>query len=138
MEKGIYANKLNYIATTLAPISLMFSRISICLLLLRLFSVNRGYKIFIWCFIVIIVTTNIATAAIVLPECTPLAKLWDPLLPGTCWAKGTSVIVGRLNGGISVACDAICSLLPAYFLYSIQLSTKTKIGVCVIMGLGLL
>ena len=77
----------------------MFARISICLFLLRLFSLKKYWRMFMWGLIVFVFATDVASSAVVLPQCKPVAKLYNPLLGGTCWPPDLQVQLAYFNGG---------------------------------------
>ena len=152
--------KLQYTAEIPLIISTLFSRLSICIFLLRLFSINKAWRWSLWAIAILTTITNIASATIILLQCTPRAKLWNPTIPGHCWAPHVQVDIGNYQGGksnamrhlwiqlrlrtkpytkaMSAFLDICLSLLPIYILSKLQLSTKIKIGICGLMSLGLL
>lgn len=85
-----------------APIGIfsgLCTRLSICLSLLRIFRTTRKWR---WSlYIVMFFTTAVIIPGIVtvLAQCSPVKKLWNPLLPGTCWSTQTVVKIGYFNGG---------------------------------------
>jgi hypothetical protein len=66
--------------------------------LLRL---TEGFtKRFVWFIIISLNVTTIISALVPWIQCEPIAKTWDPTLPGTCWAPkvGTKIWIGM--GGL--------------------------------------
>jgi len=59
-------------------------------------------KSFVWFILVFTNITTIISAAVPWMQCDPLAKTWDPALPGSCWAPkvGTKIWIGM--GGSSI------------------------------------
>ena len=147
---------LQYIDEVPLILCIMTARLSFCMLLFKLFAISRPRLWIIRALVALIAATNIASACIILPQCNPTAKLWNPMIPGSCWPPETQVAIGYFNGGmlpkrgtsihsndsllevVSIVSDLVLALLPIYFLRTIQLSQKVKVGICALLGLGLL
>ena len=65
--------------------------------------------------------------------CRPLAKNWNPLLPGTCGDSIKSVLATSI---INVTIDLIIIILPMPVLWGLQMALKRKVQLSVIFGLG--
>ena len=147
--------KWNYLTTIPNMISTLFSKLSVCLLLLRLFTVV-SWRWTIYLIIILTAITNIALVTIVFVNCKPQAKFWNQNLSGTCWNRQIVYGIGRIQGGesaqdisisilrltsqlgVSVTADFILSILPVYCLWKIQLTLRIKVAVCGLMSLGVL
>ena len=152
------ALKLESIAEVLVICSLVFTKISICLFLLRIFGKNK--KIWRWGLYSIMafsIATNLGSVAVIYPSCRPVQKLWNPGLPGTCWRSSAYIAIAEYNGGesplhiprkqeimltchsaISILSDWALASLPIVFMWNIQMSIKTKVGITALMGAGFL
>ena len=97
----VVALRYSFVGMVVLVFAGLCARLSILLFLLRLFSVNRVWRQLLYIIMAILTVTNLVSAALVLPQCHPLAKLWNPELPGTCWSPQVRVNVGRFNGGES-------------------------------------
>ena len=95
----VKADKIQAIGEVPIMMSTLFSRISICLFLLRLFAVNLTWRWVLYFIIALTAATNIACATAILLQCHPRAKMWNPALPGTCWSKVAEVAIGQVQGG---------------------------------------
>lgn len=82
-------------------LSVTFTRISICFFLLRIFRTNRRWRIGLYSVAIFAFVTGLATAIITVTQCHPIQKLWDPILPGTCWGINTTIAIGDFQGGRS-------------------------------------
>ena len=80
-------------------LSLGLSRASIGLLLIRLFGVSKKTRVWLYSLITFQALIMAITAALVVPRCQPVQKLWKPSMPGTCWSKHVTSSVLYLNGG---------------------------------------
>lgn len=95
------ANKVQAIAEVPIMVSTLFSRVSVCLFLLRLFAVNVAWRWILYSIIILTAATNIACATAILLQCHPRAKMWNPALSGTCWSQEIEVVIGQMQGGKS-------------------------------------
>lgn len=82
-----FALKLEYIVFPLFMLSCMFTRMSICLFLIRIFTINLVWKRVLYIILAFIVATGASSAIIALPQCNPVAKFWKPTINGTCWSQ---------------------------------------------------
>ena len=82
-------------------LSVTFTRVSICFFLLRIFRTDRRWRIGLHAIAVFAFVTGVATAVVTVTQCQPIPKLWNPLLPGTCWSLGTTIAIGDFQGGRS-------------------------------------
>ena len=95
----IELGKFDYISQFLVIISMLFSKISFCLFLLKLFATHFRWRLFFYLLIAFITATYLAAAIVIFPQCTPTAKLWNPLLPGDCLSQATQIGVYHYQGG---------------------------------------
>ena len=82
-------------------LSVTFTRISICFFLLRIFRTDRRWRIGLYSIATFAFVTGLATAIVTMTQCHPIPKLWNPLLPGTCWDINTTIAIGDFQGGRS-------------------------------------
>lgn len=70
-------------------LSTLFSRVSVCALLLRLFSHLKSWRYTLYFIAGLTTAVNTAFATFLLLQCKPRARLWDKTIPGHCWALKT-------------------------------------------------
>lgn len=100
------AVKWDYVQSVPLVLAAMWTKISIFFFLRRMFLTTRTKWTWTWTLHFINgvnIAANVASATTQLTQCTPASKLWDPTVPGTCWAPGTQAAVGIFQGGISPA-----------------------------------
>lgn len=135
------------------------SKISISLLLLRLLgkASSRTQKIilhsinfFVAAYTFIDIINNVIA-------CKPTAKLWNFDLPGKCRSTSSIIAITYFQGGwkpcyscqvyehiadVETACSAfvavMLSSLPIIIFRNLQMNQRTKLAVCLLMGLGVL
>ena len=85
-EQITFTTKLEYVQVLLFMLSCMFTRMCICLTLLRIFTTNLVWKTVLYIILAFIVVTGISSVIISIPQCNPIAKFWNPNINGSCWS----------------------------------------------------
>lgn len=67
--------------------------------------------------------------------CQPLAKYWDPLLPGTCGSNTASFLAG---GIINIVTDVTIVILPMPMVWRLQMAQQRKIALTIAFSLSIL
>ncbi|MCJ1423453.1 hypothetical protein MMC29_001336 [Sticta canariensis] len=128
--------KLELMATLASVISNMFSKISICLLLIRIFTTKKAWKRALYVIMALIVATKVSSATLTFPRCKPAAKYWNPNINGTCWPQETQLAIFYYQSGVSIFTDFLLAFLPSFFLKDLQISLRTKLSICALMSCG--
>ncbi|KAI0402747.1 hypothetical protein F4802DRAFT_599709 [Xylaria palmicola] len=121
---------------------------SVTMLLMKALILQEWRRIFVpmgmrnafwWtCNFVIVINVIFYAAAIFLEDlaCFPERRIWDKTVPGSqCLDFKIIVLVGA---SINVILDLITLILPQKVIWSLQLSTKKKIGVSLVFTIGVL
>ena len=112
-------------------------KISVCLALLRVVErARRGITLFLWSLLVLVATTHLALAMLFFLHCRPLARLWNPKVNGSCMSTYTRVLVAYVGFAIDVVTDLLCAGIPVLVIHRLQMAFRTKVALCVLMGLG--
>ena len=114
-------------------VSLLGYKISILILYLRLFAVNKIFRYLTWStmfFVAGYLTANLWTQIF---GCSPRSKFWLPDTPGHCidYTKA-----GHAYGAMNVASDLIIFILPLPIVWRLKLTRREKAGVSVIFMSG--
>ncbi|KAF2006844.1 hypothetical protein P154DRAFT_480599 [Amniculicola lignicola CBS 123094] len=100
---------------------------------------SKTFRIMVWISLFIHITTNFIYPSVILfGECAPIAKHWNPMLPGYCWRDTPRVVSGYLGAGSNIATDLFYTSAPLVYLHNVQLPSRTKWGVRVVFLLGLI
>ena len=96
----VEGTKLQYMNQLIIILGVMFIKVSITFFLLRIFGLasKRWWR---WCLYLVMVTTvvtGLSSIIIILTQCRPLARLWDPRVSGHCWARTNA----NYGGGKSI------------------------------------
>lgn len=109
---------------------------SICLLVLRIKNQPR-LRYFLTAVIVGLVLTNLLPWIILLAECSPVNAYWTGE-SDKCWPSSIRIYSIYLQTAYSVTTDLLCSLLPIYVVWDLQMSALRKVGIWSLMSLGLM
>ncbi|KAJ5949796.1 hypothetical protein N7454_001380 [Penicillium verhagenii] len=93
---------------------------------------SRKKVIFLWSVGLSNLVVNCITIALIFEQCSPTSKLWNDALPGTCNGRTRNQQVAYFQG----MCDLVLALYPVVFFWNVRLNRRVKIGLCVLMGLG--
>lgn len=118
-------------------------KISIALTLLRL-SVQRIYNRILWTAIVFIVLLTVACAGTLVFQCLPVQAAWEanlrppPFGTGSakCYSMDTFRNLGLMNSSFNIVTDVLFAALPIPLIWQLQLNTRTKVSLIVILSLG--
>ncbi|KXH68553.1 hypothetical protein CSAL01_02210 [Colletotrichum salicis] len=116
--------------------SLCFIKSSICITLMRV----TNQKVYLWILRGLIGLSFLMSGSgliVILNQCHPLDKYWDKRIPGTCWPP---IVATALSYGASVAnviTDFSVAAIPFFLLRHVQMRSRLKFYVRLILGLGL-
>lgn len=91
-EQTHFALEMTALSILFMIVSLMFTKLSICLLLMLVFMTNRVWNYRVWkramyIIMALIVATNLSSIILVCSQCKPVARMWNPTMSGTCWLR---------------------------------------------------
>lgn len=154
-RKYVYGEWIQTFAT------LMWTKVSICLFLRRI-PVTNVLTRPLDAAIVFLVVSNLIITILWIVQCRPLNVAWNSNLKGTCLSRGQLERIVLAQAGMSTkyntAVSQYVSSNPAYLcmivisaisdfafaaypiliLWKVQMKLTTKIGLCCLMGLGVL
>ena len=145
--------KFDYLDWIQVFVTLALSKISICQFLLRLSKFDRLRR-FLQGLIVLIILTHLPLTLLMIFQCYPVQKYWDQTLLGSCFRKDTVEKIVISQGGtcrrclvvrlplilavISIVTDFIGALFPVLLIWNVDIRFRSKVGLCLLMGLGIL
>ena len=92
----------DYVQSLPSGLAAMFTKISIFIFLRRLFVTSHTtwpWRVALHTVNAVNILANLASATTVLAQCTPVTKLWNPAVPGSCWSPQDQMAVGIFQGG---------------------------------------
>ena len=114
-------------------VTLLGYKMSILILYLRLFAVNKTFRYLTWSMMVFVCGYLIANLLTQIFGCSPRSKYWDPGIQGHCinYTKA-----GLAYGSMNIISDLLIFILPIPIVWQLKLATKEKIGVSIIFMSG--
>ncbi|KAI4095703.1 MAG: hypothetical protein LQ344_001420 [Seirophora lacunosa] len=67
-------------------------------------------------------------------QCKPIAGIWNPTIPHRCLPQDGVVGILYFNGALSAFTHIFLAVIPIFALWNIQMETRTKAGVCLLMS----
>ncbi|KAI1816159.1 hypothetical protein GGS20DRAFT_263282 [Poronia punctata] len=128
--------KLIYYAYIVYGFALSATKASALLFYRRIFASEASPSWFnytLWITHVLNIMWLVAYTGVVIFQCTPVARFWDPSLVGTC-VQQSGIYIG--SAVPSVVIDLIILLIPLPLLWKLQMSRVRKIGIGVVFVLG--
>ncbi|MCJ1481776.1 hypothetical protein MMC06_001935 [Schaereria dolodes] len=137
-EAAVYDTiKWSTIAQIIETVALMLVKLSVCLLLLRVIEkTSRRMTQFLYVLMVFIVALHIVPFFLYVLQCRPLRAVWDPLVQGKCYSLHLVYRAAYVAIGLDAFTDLVCSAIPIFVIYKLQMDIRTKIAICILMGLG--
>ncbi|KAL6705174.1 hypothetical protein ACN47E_007279 [Coniothyrium glycines] len=134
-ENGVALLKMFYVCQMLYILVQIFSKVAILVLYSRLFPDFIHY--FQWtvrCMIAFMFIHGAVFFFLVTFQCLPINSIWDKTIVGKCLP--VSVVIGFLGAALSIVEDFIILLLPIRELWKLQMNTKKKIGLVLLLSIG--
>ena len=139
--------------------TLMFTKVSICLFLLRIV-ISKSFVRPLQAGVCVLITSNVVLTILWIVQCRPLVRAWNMAIPGTCFTdvqlqniilaqackftlhhifetKPVRAVVDR-TAVISVLSDFALAAFPILILQKVQISMRSKVGLCCLTGLGIM
>ena len=124
-----------FITIVMYIISLAFTKISILLLYIRVFSLQK-IRFLAYGLLAVIIGYNTAGFIVNMTICVPVNKIWDPSVAGTCRVNNEAYTWVSIIQ--HVVTDFLIFLLPIWPVYQMNIPLRQKIGVCLVFAIGLL
>ncbi|KAM0258022.1 hypothetical protein ACHAQJ_004065 [Trichoderma viride] len=127
--------KLFFIAEFFYSSSTVFIKSSIAITLLRIADTRRRYKWSIWSIIIATSVSCIVFITGVANICHPITTLWGETTTGSCNLDLNSD-VSFFFSAVEIITDWALAILPAALLWNIQMKSRVKFSVAIILGMG--
>ncbi|OQD82826.1 hypothetical protein PENANT_c019G06351 [Penicillium antarcticum] len=114
------------------------AKISIALALLRL-TVQKSHRIILWGLIGTTVSIGLMFWLVLLFDCQPISYFWhkvDKDSKGRCLPLSTLLDIAYFYSSLTILCDLMLGILPAFLVWSLQMNSRTKLAVGGILSLG--
>ena len=141
-DQRLWTRKYGFLAIPIWGIAMMFIKVSIAMMMLRIQPNVLWWRIFCFFIMSILIGYGVANTFFILLQCQPLEASWDATVLQTvdgasCLPQTGILIMSNLGSGINIATDVLLSLAPTLFLWKLKRPLKEKILVGALMGLGM-
>lgn len=116
-------------------LSLLFTKISILLLYIRILSYQHARYAVYAILAIVILTNGIWTFVTVMTACTPLNAFWDRTIPDA-WCR--PLVWWYANTGLHIATDVLLYVLPLPVIVNLHIKLRQKIVLYAVFALGFL
>jgi hypothetical protein len=117
--------------------TLMFTKLSICIFLLRI-PVDKKYIRPLQATVVFLIVSNIILTLLWIFQCNPVSGAWNKLVPAHCMTNAQLQRIILSQAVISILSDFMFALFPIVLLWKVQVASRIKVGLCLLMSLGLM
>jgi hypothetical protein len=120
-------------AEMLVPAGMMCAKNSILFFYSRIFAVDRTFSLSIKIITILNTSWFIAATVSLVFQCRPVAKAWDPLLPGKCFPFPPYMVAIEVPNSLL---DFVIMALPINMLRSLRINLKEKVVLVFIFVMG--
>jgi hypothetical protein len=115
----------------------MALKLSIAIFLLRI-AVDRIHRIIIYVTTITIELTSFAYFFIFILQCIPSEFFWTQYIggKGKCVNPKVTVDASYVYSAVTCACDWTLGLMPIFLVWNLQMNSRTKISVGIILAVG--
>ena len=112
-------------------------KVALCIAYLRILQASRDtvYKIMTYLVLLTCITGHLVAVSLLIFQCNPITKFWNPLAPGTACIANDDLFYG--TSFMSIAFDFIIFLLPIKMLLEMNIQRKRKTILCGMFLLGM-
>ncbi|PLB52388.1 integral membrane protein [Aspergillus steynii IBT 23096] len=128
--------KLNFAGRPFYQMGIAGFKAALCLSYLRLLSgtSKKLYRVVIWSVMIISTLGHFAATLILIFNCKPVQKSWDPTTEGTCLPFGAT---NYALVAWTILCDVVIIFLPIPLLLELNVKPAQKAGLLCLFLLGL-
>jgi hypothetical protein len=138
-DELIQAAKYSQLAVGIAIWAIGIIKLSVCFFLLNLIrGTHKRFRWGIYGMIVLNVSFSLVGAILWGTQARPLARLWDPRIPGTVNSAQEFLVMVYIVYAYGCFTDILYALSPVYFLWSVQLKWNKKLPIMLITGCAVL
>ncbi|CAG9982930.1 unnamed protein product [Clonostachys byssicola] len=118
-------------------LSCLAIKLSICVTLMRIAGRKPIYLYILYVNIALFSTTIIGTLIFIHFQCRPTAAWWDLNIPGAvCLSPIVNSGVNFTYTTVGILTDWVCSILPLFLIWSLQMNRNMKLASALLLGLG--
>ncbi|KAF1978684.1 hypothetical protein BU23DRAFT_450048 [Bimuria novae-zelandiae CBS 107.79] len=130
--------KWSTIAQIPSVFSLMFTKVSIAVMLMRI-SPSRRLRWVMWSLVVVVVSVSVIEVITMTAGCRPFEANWNYALGRRgCWPKSVLQGMNYLLSVTNIVSDFIYITFPIYVIWNLKITNRQKFAISGIVALGLL
>jgi hypothetical protein len=133
---------INQIVPPFSILSQGFAKTSITILWTRLMGRNEHFgRAILYINLAILWALSLAAIITTYVQCSPPSLLWTGTpaeLAQHCWDPHTYTNIALTQGAYSAFTDFFLALFPIYMVWNLRLNITKKLGLCLLMGFGIL
>ncbi|KAH0175272.1 hypothetical protein KCU67_g312, partial [Aureobasidium melanogenum] len=132
-QNAVPFSRIQFAGGPLYCLTVLGFKLSLLISYLRVAGFNRTYATVVWTVLVSVVISQILFTILLSVGCQPIAKQWDPSIPGKCL---NALPIYFALGGTSLGWDLIIIVLPFPILRRLQLDFHRKVALFAVFSLG--
>ncbi|KYG41595.1 hypothetical protein M433DRAFT_158853 [Acidomyces richmondensis BFW] len=130
-----FAKQVNFVGRPLYMLGVTGLKIALCFAYLRLTSgTTLKFRKVVWSAMAFIGVAQLTSTFVIIFQCRPVAKSWEPHLPGSFLAIYPT---WNATAAITIFCDVVTFLLPIPLFIGLQIRPRQKLGLVILFILGL-
>ncbi|GAB1197826.1 hypothetical protein BDV32DRAFT_136701 [Aspergillus pseudonomiae] len=125
------------IEVPIVTMSTTIARCSFIIYLLAILGSNKTYRFALWFIMIWQLSGNIVSAVLPLSICRDVRILWDPTVKTTCGDSSAVIKFAYYSNTVNSATDLFLAVFPIPVFWNLNLKTRVKLGLIVLLSLGL-
>ncbi|KAF7511805.1 hypothetical protein GJ744_003536 [Endocarpon pusillum] len=131
--------KYNLICQPFGVMASALGKVSVAFLVLRLIGPTTVWRRrFLYSNAMLFMLLSILSFVLFFAQCTPLRATWEPVPGARCWNPTVTTTYGIFQSAYGTVLDFILAFMPITFIWRLKLSVKKKLGLCILLGLGVI
>lgn len=120
-------------------LAICLGKVSVAFLIMRLLSPNPKWpRPFLWFCVISCLVFIFIDIVLTYVQCTPAKALWNTSIPHTCWEPKVQSNFAIFCATWLVFIDALLAVSPILFFWKLKMSMRKKIGICALLGSGIM
>ncbi|OAA33221.1 integral membrane protein [Moelleriella libera RCEF 2490] len=140
-EERVIAAKWGWISQPFVIMGFATGKLSVAVLLWRVVGSTTFWRKWFLCFATIsALLISIVNIVLTFTQCSPVEALWNQQLlkegQTKCLSPSIQINFAIFLSSWNILTDVFLAALPASFMYKLDLSTRKKVGLSILLGLG--
>ncbi|KAI9656750.1 MAG: hypothetical protein M1821_003389 [Bathelium mastoideum] len=133
--------RIAYLGSILEPIGIFaycLPKWAVARLIIKLMGPQKRGVWFLYSIIAILFASSAVATILNFVQCDPPKHIWKPEIPAKCWNPNVSIDFSMFAGSWSAFADLCLAVFPCTVFWNLQMPQSRKIGISVLMGLGVI